>query len=59
MKRRGFSEEQIIEVLKESETGTKTPDLARRHGVSEGTIYGTRKWRPGSDGGEAAARTRG
>nr|BAE93939.1 putative transposase [Sphingomonas sp. A4] len=39
MKRKRFSEEQIIGVLKEAEAGTKTADLARRHGVSEATIY--------------------
>eukprot|EP01032_Pedospumella_encystans_P003606 gene3606-4272_t len=39
MKRKRFSEEQIIGVLKESEAGMKTADLARRHGVSEATIY--------------------
>ena len=32
-------EEQIIGVLKEAEAGAKTADLARRHGVSEATIY--------------------
>lgn len=39
MKRLRFSEEQIIGVLKEAEAGAKTADLARRHGVSEATIY--------------------
>ena len=39
MKRARFSEEQIIGMLKEAEAGTKTADLARRHGVSEETIY--------------------
>ena len=39
MKRQRFSEEQIIGVLKEAEAGAKTADLARRHGVSEATIY--------------------
>lgn len=39
MKRKRFSEEQIIGVLKESEAGMKTADLARRYGVSEATIY--------------------
>ena len=39
MKRTRFSDEQIIGVLKEAEAGAKTADLARRHGVSEATIY--------------------
>ncbi|HUD29503.1 MAG TPA: IS3 family transposase [Novosphingobium sp.] len=39
MKRARFTAEQIICVLKEQEAGAKTADLARRHGVSEATIY--------------------
>ena len=39
MKRKRFSEEQIIGVLREHEAGAKTADPARRHGVSEATIY--------------------
>ena len=39
MKRRRFTEEPIIGVLKEHEVGAKTADLARKHGVSEATLY--------------------
>ena len=39
MKRTRFTEEQIIGILKEAVSGAKTADLARRHGVSEATIY--------------------
>ena len=39
MKRTRFTEEQIIGLLEEAEAGAKTADLARRHGVSEATIY--------------------
>jgi putative transposase len=39
MKRSRFSEEQIIGILKESEAGAKTADLARKHGVSQATLY--------------------
>jgi putative transposase len=39
MKRARFTEDQIIGVLKEHEAGAKTGDLARKHGVSEATLY--------------------
>ena len=35
MKRSGFSEEQIIAILKEHEAGAKTADVCRKHGISE------------------------
>lgn len=38
MKKR-FTEEQIIQVLKEHEAGTPTGDLCRKHGISPGTFY--------------------
>lgn len=42
MKKSRFSEEQIIGILKEQESGIKTADVCRRHGVSEATFY---KWK--------------
>jgi len=39
MKGKRFSEEQIIGVLKEAETGLGIPDLLRKHGISQGTFY--------------------
>jgi putative transposase len=42
MKRKRFTEEQIIAVLREHEAGAKTGDLARKHWISEATLY---KWK--------------
>jgi putative transposase len=39
MKRIRFTEEQIISVLREHDAGAKASDLARRHGISEATLY--------------------
>ena len=42
MKRSRFTEEQIIGVLKQHESGISTADLFREHGISSGTFY---KWK--------------
>ena len=42
MKRSRFTEEQIIAVLREAESGTAVKDLCRRVGVSTVTFY---KWK--------------
>ncbi len=53
MKRARFTEEQIIAVLKEHEAGAKTADLARKHGISEATIYNWKAKYGGLDVSEA------
>lgn len=42
MKRSRFSEEQIIGILKEHESGVPVAELCRKHGVSDDSIY---KWK--------------
>ena len=39
MKRKRFTEEQIISILREREAGMTVADLGRKHGVSEQSIY--------------------
>lgn len=40
MKRKRFSEEQIIAILKEHEAGAAVVDLCRKHGMSNASFYG-------------------
>ena len=42
MKSSRFSEEQIIGILKEQESGMSTAEVCRRHGISSATFY---KWK--------------
>ena len=42
VKKARFSEQQIIEILKLAEAGTKVADLCRKHGISQWTFY---QWR--------------
>ena len=39
MKRKRFTEEQIIGIVKEHALGAKAADLCRKHGISEATFY--------------------
>ncbi len=39
MKRKRFSEEQIIAILQEHEAGVSTADLCRKHGMSNASLY--------------------
>jgi len=39
MKRSRFTEEQIIRILKEQETGLPTAEVCRKHGISSASFY--------------------
>jgi len=39
MRGKRFKEDQIIGILKELESGILMPELCRKHGVSDGTVY--------------------
>ena len=45
MKKR-FTEEQIIRVIKEQESGTSVDEICRRHGIANSTFY---KWKSNGD----------
>lgn len=42
MKRKRFTEEQIINALKEAESGLSASDVCRKYGISDATFY---NWR--------------
>jgi putative transposase len=52
MKKSRFSDEQIVAVLHEWDAGAKVPDLVRRHGVTEQTLYRWKKKYGGLQGTE-------
>jgi len=39
MKKKRFSEEQIVRILQESESGISARDICRKHDISEQTFY--------------------
>lgn len=39
MPRKGHSEEEILRALRQAESGEKTADVCRAHGVSPATLY--------------------
>ena len=55
MKRKRFSEEQIIKALKSNEAGIKVIDICRELGIAEQTFY---RWRSKYDGMEVSEAKR-
>ena len=53
MKRKRFTEDQIIGVLKENEAGAKVDDICRRHAISSATFYAWGKKSGGLEASEA------
>lgn len=53
MKRKRFTEEQIIAALKEAESGLPVEEVCRQHGVSKASFYAWRQKYGGMEVGEA------
>lgn len=50
-----FTKEQVLGILKQAATGTKTADVCRQHGISEATFY---KWKAKYGGAEVSEARR-
>ena len=55
MKKSKFTDNQIMAILKQNESGLKVPDLCREHGISSATFY---KWRSKFGGMDASMISR-
>ncbi len=55
MRKSRFTEEQIIGMVKESETGVPTAELCRKHGIAAQTLY---RWKAKYGGMEASEAKR-
>ena len=55
MKRKRYTEEQIIGILKEHEAGVPANELIRKHGIANGTFY---RWKSKFGGMEVAEARR-
>jgi putative transposase len=53
MKKKRFSEEQIIRAIKEHEAGARVEDICRKLGISNGTFYNWRSKYAGLEVNEA------
>lgn len=53
MGRKRHTEEQIIRILKEAETGMKTVEICRKYGISDATFYNWKAKYGGMDISEA------
>ena len=53
MKRKTYSQEQIIRILKEHEAGVPASEIIRKHGIANGTLYRWKSKYGGMDGCEA------
>lgn len=50
MKKKTFTESQILSILKQFEGGRSAEDLSREHGISRATLYYWKKKYSGMDG---------